>query len=89
LRDEVGHETQFAHVGLTMNTSAKVQMSSIDNTMSIANEKIEGKVLEGHEFAHVKYKTMFHLQWSQGIFNDITRCNSFPTMGIMKKVGPY
>ncbi len=72
-----------------MNTSAKVQMSSIDNTMSIANEKIEGKVLEGHEFAHVKYKTMFHLQWMQGIFNDIMGRNLFPTIGTMKKVGPY
>jgi len=54
-----------------------------------ANKKIEGKVLEGHEFVHVKYKTMFHLQWMQGIFNDIMGRNSFPTMGTMKKVGPY
>jgi hypothetical protein len=35
LQDEVACETQFAHVGLTMNTLAKVQMSSIDNTLSI------------------------------------------------------
>jgi hypothetical protein len=39
LRDEVARETQFAHVGLTMNTSTKVQMSSIDNTMSIHQQE--------------------------------------------------
>jgi hypothetical protein len=57
--------------------------------MSTHGEKIEGWVVEGHEFINVKCETFIFHDGGEGNLNNILGCSPFRTMGIMKGVGHH
>jgi hypothetical protein len=57
--------------------------------MSTHGEKIEGWVVEGHEFINVKCENPISHDGGESILNNILGCSPFCTMGIMKGVGHH
>jgi hypothetical protein len=64
-------------------------MPSTNNRMLSVNKKIDGKVVERHKFVHMQHETPHFLHASESILNNNMKCNPFPTMGVVKKVGPH
>jgi hypothetical protein len=62
-------------------------MLSTNKVMSTHGEKIEGWVVEGHEFINVKCETLIFHDESEGNLNNILSYSPFRTMGIMKGWG--